>query len=194
MAKYYHLTNIRTLLTAGFTDGQLRRFCFDRPEFRPVYDQLAQNSSKGEIIDHLLDYADRTLKIELLLEWASQENPSQYEQHHPYEAAHQKPPVHGGSPPSHPLRRLVQEKLPRLIALQQTLHDLQHQFNQGEIEPAHFNRLRNTRQEERASLLLQLQTEAKASGNRELAEQLQTAMTSDDETAWSWLIHELMNL
>ena len=37
----YNLQNIRTLLIEGFTDADLRRFCFDEPAFRSVYDELA---------------------------------------------------------------------------------------------------------------------------------------------------------
>ncbi len=82
--KRYKLDNIRTLLTAGFTDRQLRRFCFDTTDFRPVHDQLAQNTGKDEIIDLLLGHADRTLKIEIVLNWARHHNPARYESHKPY--------------------------------------------------------------------------------------------------------------
>ncbi|MBE7468373.1 MAG: response regulator [Anaerolineales bacterium] len=84
MAINYNLENIRNLLTEGFTDRQLRRFCFDTPHFRPVYDQLAQNSGKDEIVDQILDCAVRTLKVELLLAWAKKRNPARFEEHKPY--------------------------------------------------------------------------------------------------------------
>jgi CheY-like chemotaxis protein len=82
--KRYKLDNIRTLLTAGFTDRQLRRFCFDTTDFRPVHDQLAQNTGRDEIVDLILDHADRILKIEIVLDWARQHNPARYESHKPY--------------------------------------------------------------------------------------------------------------
>lgn len=53
---HYNLTNIRTLLTKGFTDEELRRICFDVPDFRAVYDSLGRNTGKAEIIDRLLEY------------------------------------------------------------------------------------------------------------------------------------------
>ncbi|NJN97778.1 MAG: response regulator [Anaerolineales bacterium] len=84
MARSYNFENIRNLLTEGFTDRQLRRFCFDTPHFRPVYDQFAQNSGQDEIVDHILDYAIRTLKVELLLAWAKRRNPARYREHQPY--------------------------------------------------------------------------------------------------------------
>lgn len=49
MTDLYNLTNIRDLLTNGFTDAELRALCFDLPGFRPVYDQLAQNTGKKGI-------------------------------------------------------------------------------------------------------------------------------------------------
>jgi hypothetical protein len=84
MTKQYHLRNIRNLLTEGFTDEELRRFCYDMPEFRPVYDQLAQTSGKTEIIDRLIEYADRKLQVELLLALAKEQNPARYEEYRPY--------------------------------------------------------------------------------------------------------------
>jgi HEAT repeat protein len=80
----YHLSNIRTLLTEGFSDEELRRFCHDSHEFRPVYDQLAQVTGKDAIIDRLLEHADRTLQLEPLLAWAEQCNPDRYQLHRPY--------------------------------------------------------------------------------------------------------------
>lgn len=59
---------------AGFSDENLRQFCFDEVDFRPVYDQLAQNSGKAEIIDRLIEYAERKLLFDRLLAWAKAEN------------------------------------------------------------------------------------------------------------------------
>lgn len=80
----YNFQNIRALLTDGFTDQQLRRLCYDAPNFRPVYDDLAQNSGKSEIIDRLIEYADRTLQVGTLLRLAKELNPAQYQRHQPY--------------------------------------------------------------------------------------------------------------
>jgi hypothetical protein len=40
MTAPYNLTNIRALLTEGFTTADLRAFCYDHPAFRPVCEQF----------------------------------------------------------------------------------------------------------------------------------------------------------
>lgn len=80
----YNLPNIRSLLTEGFTDTELRRFCYDRPNFRSVYDELAHGTGKTEIIDHLIEYADRKSLLGTLVVWAGQQNSSKYKQYQPY--------------------------------------------------------------------------------------------------------------
>jgi hypothetical protein len=72
------------LLTEGFTDEELRRLCYDVLDFRPVYDQLAQDTGKAKIIDRLIEHADRKLQMETLLTWAKKRNPTRYEKHQPY--------------------------------------------------------------------------------------------------------------
>jgi len=84
MAANYHLANIRALLTAGFTPDELRRFCYDTPEFRAVYDQLAPETGKAKIIDLLLEHAERKGQLNTLLAWAKTESPAQYAAHEPY--------------------------------------------------------------------------------------------------------------
>lgn len=44
MTTPYNLTNIRALLTEGFTAADLRTFCYDHPDFRSLYEQLAENT------------------------------------------------------------------------------------------------------------------------------------------------------
>jgi hypothetical protein len=80
----YNLTNIRELLTKGFSDTELRNFCFDQPEFREVYEQLAYGTGKEQIISLLLEHADQNLLFEQLLAWARQRNPGRYQRHAPY--------------------------------------------------------------------------------------------------------------
>ncbi|MCL4301570.1 MAG: hypothetical protein KJ077_38070 [Anaerolineae bacterium] len=82
----YNLRNIRTLLTEGFTDTELRRFCYDTPEFRPVYDQLGETTGKAEIIHRLLEHADRKELLAPLLAWAKTQTPAKYEKYQPYQA------------------------------------------------------------------------------------------------------------
>jgi hypothetical protein len=80
----YRLANIRELLTTGFSDRELRNFCFDQPEFREVYEQLAEQTGKEEIISLLLEHADQNLLFDVLLAWAKERNPARYKRHQPY--------------------------------------------------------------------------------------------------------------
>lgn len=87
----YNLKNIRKLLTEGFTNQELRRFCQDEQAFRPVYEQLTQYSSTVEIVDLILDHAQRKLQHEAILDWAREHNPDRYKRHQPYSIS-KKPP------------------------------------------------------------------------------------------------------
>jgi WD40 repeat protein len=94
MTPKYDMSRIRTLLTEGFSDEELRALCFDLPEFKPVYHQLAQNSGKSEIVSRLLEYAERTHQLAKLLELAKAHNPTKYAEAEPYaydDAARQSP-------------------------------------------------------------------------------------------------------
>lgn len=82
--KSYHLSNIRLLLTEGFTDEELRRLCYDIPSFRSVYNQLAQNTGKSQIVDLLIEHANRKLQLDVLLALAKEYNPDRYQKHQPY--------------------------------------------------------------------------------------------------------------
>lgn len=97
----YILRNIRTLLTEGFSDRELRRFCYDTPEFRPVYDELADLTGKAAIVDVLLEYADRTLLLDRVLAWAKAAKPVRYELHQPYRLS-SEPVARLGKPPTVP--------------------------------------------------------------------------------------------
>ncbi|MCK6625115.1 MAG: SUMF1/EgtB/PvdO family nonheme iron enzyme [Anaerolineae bacterium] len=97
MGKQYNLINIRTLLKEGFSDAELRDFCFDTPDFRPVYDQLAQNTGKAELVRLLLEYAHQKVKLEPLLAWAETANPAQFKAHQPY--FKDNPPPSDADPP-----------------------------------------------------------------------------------------------
>ncbi len=85
MATAYNLSNIRTLLTEGFSEAELRDFCFDTPEFRSVHHELAELTGKATLVRHLLEFAERRALLAPLLAWAKQQNPAQYAQHQPYE-------------------------------------------------------------------------------------------------------------
>jgi hypothetical protein len=86
--KHPIVRNIRVLLTKGFSEEELRRFCFDEPAFRPVLSQLPRNSSKSDIIDRLLEFAELKGQIPTLLTWAMEENPTRYREHEPYYNVH----------------------------------------------------------------------------------------------------------
>jgi len=82
--RHFILKNIRVLLTEGFSEEELRRFCSDEPAFRPIRSQLPRSSSKSQIIDQLLEYAEQKDKLLALLAWAREENPTRYEEYKPY--------------------------------------------------------------------------------------------------------------
>ena len=81
----YNFKNIRTLLTEGFSEEELRRFCFDEPGFKPIHHQIAQSAGKAAIIDQLLAYAEKMLQLDTLLAWAESQNPARYARHQPYD-------------------------------------------------------------------------------------------------------------
>lgn len=80
----YHRANIRQLLTKGFSDTELRNFCFDQAEFQEVYDQLAQDTGKEQIVSLIIEHADQNLLFDQLLAWAKKSNPTRYKRHQPY--------------------------------------------------------------------------------------------------------------
>jgi hypothetical protein len=67
---------IRDLLTAAFSDEELTTLCFDH--FRPVYENFSAGMTKGQKIQHLLDYCTRQSQIDALLRHVQQRNPAQY--------------------------------------------------------------------------------------------------------------------
>lgn len=84
MAKQYNFKNIRDLLTHGFSDDELRRLCFDVPDFRPIYNQLAKNTGKTDIIQSLLEYVEQKELVDRLLDQAKEHNFAKYKKYQPY--------------------------------------------------------------------------------------------------------------
>lgn len=84
MAQHYNIRNIRTLLTEGFNAEELRELAYDEPIFRPVYEQLSSSAGKAEIVQRLIEYAERRVQMDKLLAWASERNPARYNQYQPY--------------------------------------------------------------------------------------------------------------
>lgn len=83
-SKTFNLKNIRTLLNEGFTDQELRRFCFDDAKFKPVYDQFALSTGKDVIVSRIIEYAEQKELTEILLNWAEKHNPGKYRKYQPY--------------------------------------------------------------------------------------------------------------
>jgi hypothetical protein len=84
MPQTYHLQNIRTLLTEGFSEGELQDFCFVTPEFRPVHHVVTGLTGKTTVIRYLLEFAHSKMLLDPLLAWAEQCSPARYQQHRPY--------------------------------------------------------------------------------------------------------------
>lgn len=84
MSTEHNFNNIRTLLNEGFTSEEFRHLCTDVEGFRPAHSELPWNSGKAEIVARLIEYANRTLRLDELLAWAKELNPARYEKHHPY--------------------------------------------------------------------------------------------------------------
>ena len=84
MAKNYHSKNIRTLLIKGFSEEELRIFCFDHADFKPVYERLAQATGKAQIVQNLIEHAEQKNLYDILLNWAKEENHAKYKEHQPY--------------------------------------------------------------------------------------------------------------
>jgi hypothetical protein len=52
----YNLTNIRTLLTAAFTDEEFDQFYYEH--FGPVYESFSSGMSRTRKIQGLIEYCD----------------------------------------------------------------------------------------------------------------------------------------
>jgi hypothetical protein len=85
MLTQYHLANIRALLNEGFNAEELRRLCYEEPDFRPVYDGLAEETGKARIIDRLIEYAEQKMLFAALLPLLQNRNPARFATHQPYE-------------------------------------------------------------------------------------------------------------
>lgn len=67
---------IRDLLGAAFDDEELTMLCYDH--FRPAYEEFSAGMSKRQRIQRLLDYCERHVQTEKLLELIQKHNPAQY--------------------------------------------------------------------------------------------------------------------
>lgn len=73
----YNVPAIRRLLTAVFDDETFDIFCFDY--YRDVRDSFSQGMSRTAKIQRLIEYCERNLAFETLLQRVEQENSAQYE-------------------------------------------------------------------------------------------------------------------
>jgi AAA+ ATPase superfamily predicted ATPase len=69
-------STLRRFLTLAFSDEELQDFIFDA--FYPVSQQLSRGMSKGQIIEHLVDYAVQNNQVNKLLTEAKARHPQQY--------------------------------------------------------------------------------------------------------------------
>lgn len=78
----YDLNAIRTLLTDALDHQELLVLCWDNPEFRPVYEKASHAMGKHELITSLLDFSERRMLLDILLQHVQRINPAQYENYH----------------------------------------------------------------------------------------------------------------
>lgn len=75
---------IRQLLVHAFTPQSLGRFCHDRPQFRPIIDDIAPNSGLNGMVECVIVYCETHLLFNGLLDDIKEENPQQYARFEPY--------------------------------------------------------------------------------------------------------------
>jgi len=88
----------------------LRRLCYEVPDFRPVYNQLARTTGKAEIVDLVVEYAEKTVLLDTLLALARERRPKRYDLHGPYYV----------DDPTPALQKQVSDLTQRLLALTPT--------------------------------------------------------------------------
>lgn len=69
---------VRQLLLAAFTAEELRRFCYDRPSFRPVTQRLGPGDGLEDLVDELIPFCETRLLMPELLSEVREANPRQY--------------------------------------------------------------------------------------------------------------------
>jgi hypothetical protein len=78
-AENYDWKVIRDLLLAAFTAEELRRFCQDRPTFRPVTKRFGSGQGLDDMVDEVMTYCDTYRYFPELLDEVRQANPRQYD-------------------------------------------------------------------------------------------------------------------
>jgi hypothetical protein len=83
-APSYDLGAFRRLLLAAFTAEDLRRFCEDRPSFRPIVARLSPQCGLDDMVDEVLHYCGTRRLFGELEAAIEQVNPAQYARFEPF--------------------------------------------------------------------------------------------------------------
>lgn len=75
---------IEGLLLAAFTPEDLRRFCRDRPDFRPIVARFGPGQGLYDMVDRVIDHCQTQLMWDELLAEVAQANPRQYARFEPH--------------------------------------------------------------------------------------------------------------
>ena len=73
-----NIAAIRKLLLAAFTPEELRRFCWDRPQFRPVVARFGPRQGLDDMVDRVLEHCETRLLWPEFLDEVKSHNPRQY--------------------------------------------------------------------------------------------------------------------
>lgn len=83
-ADRYNLAAIRKLLLAAFRPQTLRRFCQERPTFRPIVTAFGPGHGLDDMVDQVIDYCEIRLLWHEFLAEVEKDNPRQYTRFEPY--------------------------------------------------------------------------------------------------------------
>jgi hypothetical protein len=102
----YDLAVVRKLLSDAFTPEDLRRFCYDRPRFRPIVNRFGPGYSFDDMVDAVVTYCDTQFMLDELVAAVREVNPGQYARYEhalrtteptPYAPGSSVPPARGDS-------------------------------------------------------------------------------------------------
>jgi hypothetical protein len=85
----YNTANIRNFLTRAFSADELRNLCYDDPELRPIIDRLSMAMGPAQIAAQIIEFCDRKMLFDRLLDLAQEGNPRQYYAYRPYRESEQ---------------------------------------------------------------------------------------------------------
>lgn len=109
----YNIAAIRNLLTTAFTPEELRRFCQDRPLFRPIIDLFGPKQGLADMVDETITYCEKRSLFDQLLDQIRLQNPVQYGRCGPYRHSAAK----RANPPSTPIQVSTAVGLIALLAI-----------------------------------------------------------------------------